>query len=112
MSEWGPWIEHEGGPCPIDPEQPAFVRYQDGVEVQIPDSRGRNIFWEHESRDRACHIIAYRVKSRGPSQEGALKGLLAHAISKHVEGHSTTYMLPNGAKLVIPVGFANKEKSE
>lgn len=62
----GEWIEHDGGPCPVEPETLVYVRFRNGHVSGIVSSAGfwddeniRHSNWRHEPSP--VDIIAYRV---------------------------------------------------
>lgn len=64
------WIEHDGGPCPVDLDARIYVRFEDGTTDECVDPV-RASYWVDETpetcswryRDGKAGIIAYRVVS-------------------------------------------------
>ena len=56
--EWGPWIEWEGGPCPVPDGSTFHVRFRSGM-VDSGDTASE---WEWSDNGHPYDIIAYRVK--------------------------------------------------
>jgi hypothetical protein len=56
------WIEHDGGPCPVEPETPVIVWLRGWFEPesQTADYRAGTYDWEHVPDDAGQDIIAYR----------------------------------------------------
>lgn len=61
------WIEHDGGPCPVDPDTRVIAKFRDGKVDDIKParagfwSRGSYDWWKHEGPDLCHNIVAYRV---------------------------------------------------
>lgn len=63
--EWGPWVEHSGGPCPVPPETWVIPGYRDvadpakGIRIEgaVPASC---LAWWHDGQDD--DIIRYRLR--------------------------------------------------
>lgn len=60
MADTPEWIDHDGGPCPVEPTTLVLCRFRGGEEddedLRTP---ARELYWDH---DRAgSDIIAYRV---------------------------------------------------
>lgn len=60
------WIEHDGGPCPVEPDSRPTVLFRDG-EIADNGEEAASWVWEHQNFGRAfehLHIIAYRPEPR------------------------------------------------
>lgn len=61
------WIEHDGGPCPVDGGSRPTVMFRDG-KVRTNNAylwdHGQFSWWEHaEPLRRQCDIIAYKPET-------------------------------------------------
>lgn len=55
------WIEHDGGPCPVDPHSFPSVIYRDGERpVRQGDARAWALRWEWNPDYGPDDIIAYK----------------------------------------------------
>ncbi len=60
------WIEHDGGPCPVDAGSAVDVRFASG-RVSTPRGTTARFYqigkdwWRHECDDPNYNIVAYRV---------------------------------------------------
>jgi hypothetical protein len=58
-SEWAP---HDGGPCPVRPEQRVTVRYRNGIESPVVEARERRWqCWGEQIGESDWDIIAWRA---------------------------------------------------
>lgn len=58
------WIEHDGGPCPVDTWQPISIMRRDGITARHPDCRWLD--WQAsdpEALEYPSDIIAYKPES-------------------------------------------------
>jgi hypothetical protein len=58
------WIDHDGGPCPVDPKTIVDVRDRAGIEVCGFEAAVWSIgndWWAGEASDPGDNIVAYRV---------------------------------------------------
>lgn len=62
-SEWGEWIEHDGGPCPIThvKVQDAQLKNREGWVMHGADINPYNWHWKGKP-EFPWHIIAYRLR--------------------------------------------------
>lgn len=71
------WLAHDGGPCPVDPDQRVEVRHRSGETSETyirskhyrGDNRARSWYWRHDGD--AGDIVAYRLltKAQGASHD-------------------------------------------
>ena len=54
------WIEHDGGPCPVDAWQPVMIMRRDGKTAKHPDSRFLD--WRPYEDYAHTDIIAYKAE--------------------------------------------------
>jgi len=93
MSEWGPWIEHDGKGCPLHPgvyvmvcfEWPTMKGKQKIQEGPLTQARcaSENWLWPRRSEwGHPCVVAKYRI--RKPKGLTILEGLLEN-LPKEVE---------------------------
>lgn len=61
MSETGEWIEHDGGPCPVDRGTLVECRWSDGMSTNWTSAGSPREDWIWLTHGTAENITAYRV---------------------------------------------------
>ena len=85
--EWGPWIEHDGGPRPVKPGTVCHLVYQDGEHFIGPigvGAGGTEIGSVDEPWGGWCPIIRYRIRRPKALQQ------LIHMV-ENLPAHKPTY---------------------
>lgn len=62
------WIEHTGGPMPMDPKQMVEIKCRDGWTSYVPHEASHHDYfvWDGSKYD----IVAYRLHTPSPSSQG------------------------------------------
>jgi hypothetical protein len=82
MTNNTPWIEWNGGECPVPPGTRVDLRFRNGAELEsYPQDTAEVFYWRHD--DHFSDIVAYRVHVEGPMEaekSGAYLAIVALCI--------------------------------